>query len=170
MGHHNPKHLMTDLRAIRELQLDKEILYMQENDFIHFPGKINFTPQLAHSKGFAHWRSFGVRSIFLAVDAPATLLNNPDCFQVGIDGSHRAAGCYNNPKAVQHIQTLIEYTVSSAAMSATLSMSRHHCASVTALPVVPSMKQPLAVNGHSSRADPRSLPPALRDRLCACHC
>ena len=42
MGHHNPKHLTTDLRAMRELQLDEIFVCMQENDFVNFTGKVNF--------------------------------------------------------------------------------------------------------------------------------
>ena len=51
MGHHNPKHLTTDLRAMRELQLDEIFVCMQENDFVNFPGKVNFTPQIAQEHG-----------------------------------------------------------------------------------------------------------------------
>ena len=109
MGHHNPKHLTTDLRAMRELQLDEIFVCMQENDFVNFPGKVNFTPQIAQEHGIRPLALFwGALNLFGGGRSSHFLLSNPDCFQVGIDGSQLAAGCYNNHKAVQYIQSLID--------------------------------------------------------------
>lgn len=109
MGHHNPKHLITDLRAMRDLQLDDLFVCMQENDFVHFPGKVQFTPQLAREQGIRPLALFwGALNLFGGGRSSHFLLSNPDCFQVAIDGSHRAAGCYNNPKVIRHIEELID--------------------------------------------------------------
>lgn len=111
MGHHNPKHLATDFRAMQELQLDEVFVCMQENDFVHFPGKIQFAPALAKEHGIRPLAIiWGALNLFGGGRSSQFLLSNPDCFQVARDGSHRVAGCYNNPKAVAHIQELIETT------------------------------------------------------------
>lgn len=109
MGHHNPKHLATDFRAMRNLQLDDVFVCMQENDFVYFPGKINFAPQLAKEQGIRPLAIvWGALNLFGGGRSSHFLLSNPDAFQVGIDGSHRVAGCYNNPKAVAYMQELID--------------------------------------------------------------
>ncbi len=114
MGHHNPKHLKSDFEAMRNLQLDEVFVCMQENDFVNFPGKVHFAPQLAQEAGIRPLALFwGALNLFGGGRSSHFLLENPDCFQVGIDGSHRAAGCYNNPKAVAHIQRMID-TVAAA--------------------------------------------------------
>ncbi len=109
MGHHSPKHLATDFRAMRELQLDEVFVCLQENDFITFPGKVRFAPELAREQGIRPLALFwGALNLFGGGRSSHFLLSNPDCFQVGIDGSHRAAGCYNNPKAIALLQGMID--------------------------------------------------------------
>ena len=51
MGHHNPKYLNLDLGEMKELQLDDVLLAAQENDFVYFPGKLEFTPKIAAEYG-----------------------------------------------------------------------------------------------------------------------
>lgn len=109
MGHHNPKHLATDFQAMSELQLDDVFICMQENDFIYFPGKIKFGPTLAKEAGIRPLAIFwGALNLFGGGRSSHFLLSHPDCFQVGIDGSHRPAGCYTNPVAVARIQEMID--------------------------------------------------------------
>lgn len=109
MGHHNPKHLTTDFRAMRDLQLDEVFVCLQENDFVIFPGKIRFAPESAREQGIRPLALFwGALNLFGGGRSSHFLLSNPDCFQVARDGSHRSAGCYNNPKAVARILEMID--------------------------------------------------------------
>ncbi|MEZ4864690.1 MAG: hypothetical protein R3C14_25490 [Caldilineaceae bacterium] len=109
MGHHNPKHMATDMREMQALQLDDLFLCMQEVDFVHFPGKIRFGPPLAREHGVRPLALFwGALNLFGGGRSSHFLLDHPECFQVGLDGSQRAAGCYNNPVAVAYIQSLID--------------------------------------------------------------
>jgi len=109
MGHHSPKHLTIDFQAMRELQLDEVFVCLQENDFITFPGKVRFAPELAKEQGIRPLALFwGALNLFGGGRSSHFLLSNPDSFQVGIDGSHRAAGCYNNPKAIALLQGMID--------------------------------------------------------------
>lgn len=109
MGHHNPKHLASDFRAMQELQLDEAFVCMQENDFVIFPGKIRFAPQVAKDHGIRPLALFwGALNLFGGGRSSHFLLSNPDAFQVARDGSHRAAGCYNNPKAVARLQEMVD--------------------------------------------------------------
>lgn len=109
MGHHNPKHLTTDLRAMRELQLDDVFVCLQENDFVHFTGKLNFTPQIARDHGVRPLALFwGALNLFGGGRSSQFLLEHPECFQVQLDGSHWPEGCYVNPVAVRHIQAMID--------------------------------------------------------------
>lgn len=109
MSHHNPKHIVTDMRAMRELQLDEIFVCCQENDFVTFPGKVKFTPQVAREHGIRplalHW---GVLNLFGGGRQSHFLLEHPECFQVRKDGSHWKEGCYVNPRSVQYIQSLID--------------------------------------------------------------
>lgn len=109
MRHHNPKHLETDFRAMRELQLDDVFICMQENDFVYFLGKVKFAPTLAKEEGSRPIAIFwGALNLFGGGRSSQFLLSHPECFQVEIDGSHRPAGCYNNPVAVARIQEMID--------------------------------------------------------------
>lgn len=109
MGHHNPTHLTTDLRAMRELQLDDVFVCLQENDFVHFTGKLNFTPQIARDHGVRPLALFwGALNLFGGGRSSQFLLEHPECFQVQLDGSHWPEGCYVNPVAVRRIQAMID--------------------------------------------------------------
>lgn len=109
MGHHNPKHMATDFRAMRELQLDDVFICMQEVDFVHFPGKINFGPPLAREQGIRPLALFwGALNLFGGGRSSHFLLSHPECFQVKLDGSLHEAGCYVNPTAVGYLQGLID--------------------------------------------------------------
>lgn len=114
LGHHNPKHMATDFRAMQALQLDDVFLCMQEIDFVHYPGKIKFGPQLAKEQGIRPLALFwGALNLFGGGRSSHFLLSHPECFQVGLDGSHINAGCYVNDTCVAYIQGLID--VSAAA-------------------------------------------------------
>ena len=76
MGHHNPKHLISDFREMRALQLDEAFVCLQENDFVHFTGKLKFTPQIAREHGVRPIALSGSRSTSLAVGAPANFCWN----------------------------------------------------------------------------------------------
>ena len=112
MGHHNPKHLISDFREMRALQLDEAFVCLQENDFVHFTGKLKFTPQIAREHGVRPIALFwGALNLFGGGRSSQFLLEHPECFQVLKDGSHWKEGCYVNPVAVRHLQTMIDQAV-----------------------------------------------------------
>ena len=47
MGHHNPRHIKTDLEDIRKLGCSDILVSLQENDFLYMRGKLDFIPPLA---------------------------------------------------------------------------------------------------------------------------
>lgn len=109
MSHHNPKHIETDIIEMLDLRIDDLLVAMQENDFIHFPGKTQFTPKIAQEYGLRPiailWGAF---NLFGGGRSSHFLLEHPKCFQQTRDGGHLPAGCYNNPLFVRHIQSLID--------------------------------------------------------------
>ena len=108
MGHHNPKHLATDLRDMAELGCGDVLLAAQENDFVHMTGKIEFLPRIARDLGIRPLAIFwGVLNLFGGGRSSQYLLEHPDGHQVKKDGSWHSAGCYNNPGCVRHIKEMI---------------------------------------------------------------
>lgn len=109
VGHHNPKHLEIDLRDMNQLGLDDVLLAAQENDFVHFTGKIRYLPQLAKEQGLRPIAIFwGALNLFGGGRSSQFLLENPAGFQVGRINEHRSAGCYVNPICVDRIQEMID--------------------------------------------------------------
>jgi hypothetical protein len=81
---------------------------MQENDFVHFQGKVKFTPAVARDHGIRPLALFwGALNLFGGGRSSQFLLEHPECFQVRRDGSHWKEGCYVNPLSVKHIQEMI---------------------------------------------------------------
>ena len=112
MGHHNPKHIQTDITAMAGLQVDDLFLAAQENDFIYFPGKLRFTPQIAEDHGIRPLAIiWGALNLFGGGRSSQFLLENPTGFQVDRQGRQRSQGCYINPICREHIQTLIDTIV-----------------------------------------------------------
>lgn len=109
MSHHNPKHIEADIRDMVSLRMDDVLVCTQENDFIWFPGKIRFTPQIAKDHGMRPIAIFwGALNLFGGGRSSQFLLEHPEGFQVARDGSHRPAGCYVNPVCVNRIQEMID--------------------------------------------------------------
>lgn len=112
MGHHNPQHLETDLREMQALHLDDVLLAAQENDFVHFTGKLTFTPKIAKDHGLRPIAIFwGALNLFGGGRSSQFLLEHPEGFQVARDGSHRPQGCYVNPINVARIEEMIDIIV-----------------------------------------------------------
>lgn len=109
MGHHNPKHMQTDLEDIKSLGCDDVFLAAQENDFVYMRGKLDFFPKIAKDNGLTAWVIFwGALNYFGGGKSSQFLLENPDAHQVGKDGSYIPNGCYNNPDSVLHIKGMID--------------------------------------------------------------
>ncbi len=65
MGHHNPKHLRTDLEEMASLGCDDVLVAAQENDFVYFTGKLGFTPRIIKELGMRPIAIFwGVLNLF----------------------------------------------------------------------------------------------------------
>ena len=109
MGHHNPKYLDLDLCEMKALQLDDVLLAAQENDFLYFPGKLEYTPKIAAEYGIRPIAIFwGALNLFGGGRSSQFLLENPDGFQVLKDGSHAPAGCYMNRLCQARIEEMID--------------------------------------------------------------
>lgn len=109
MGHHNPKYIENDIHEMNSLQIDDLLLAAQENDFVHFTGKIDFTPKIAKDHGLRPIAIFwGVLNLFGGGRSSQFLLEHPEGFQANRDGSHRSAGCYVNPVCLSRIEQMID--------------------------------------------------------------
>ena len=109
MGHHNPKHLKTDLEEMKQLRLDDVLVAAQENDFVHFTGKLEFTPPMAKDLGIRPVAIFwGALNLFGGGRSSQFLLDHSDSFQVAKDGSHRDRGCYMNAACRRRIEEMID--------------------------------------------------------------
>jgi hypothetical protein len=94
---------------MQRLQIDDVLLSAQENDFVHFTGKIEFTPRIARDHGLRPIAIFwGALNLFGGGRSSQFLLDHPEGFQVGADGSHHPAGCYVNPVCVSQIERMID--------------------------------------------------------------
>jgi hypothetical protein len=108
MGHHNPRHMKSDLAEMKSLGCDDVLLAAQENDFAHFTGKVEFLPGLARDAGLRPIAIFwGVLNLFGGGRSSQFLLTRPEGHQVNRDGSWNPAGCYVNPVCVGRVQEMI---------------------------------------------------------------
>jgi hypothetical protein len=108
-GHHDPRHLATDLQEMARLGLDDVLLAAQENDFIHFPGKLKHTAHIANDLGLRPIAIFwGALNLFGGGRSSHYLLEHREATQVSRDGTPLAAGCYVNPGCVNLIQEMID--------------------------------------------------------------
>ncbi|HNT34457.1 MAG TPA: hypothetical protein PKH07_05595 [bacterium] len=109
MGHHNPQHIETDIKEMVSLQMDDVLLAAQENDFIHYPGKLQLTARIAKDHGIRPIIIFwGALNVFGGGRMSHFLLSHPEGFQVAKDGAHLPHGCYVNPVCVGRIQEMID--------------------------------------------------------------
>jgi len=109
MGHHNPKHLETDIREMNDLRIDDILLAAQENDFAHVTGKLKFTAKIAADYGIRPIAIFwGALNLFGGGRSSQFLLEHSEGFQVGVDGVLRPNGCYVNPVCVSRIEQMID--------------------------------------------------------------
>jgi hypothetical protein len=108
MGQHDPKFLDLDMREMQQLGLNDVLLAAQENDFIHFTGKLDFTSGIARQYGLRPLAIFwGLLNLFGGGRSSQFLLENPSGFQVTRDGAHSPAGCYMNPLCRARIKEMI---------------------------------------------------------------
>jgi len=109
MGHHNPRHLATDLADMAALGCDDVLVAAQENDFVHMTGKIQFLPKIARDHGIRPIAIFwGALNLFGGGRSSQLLLDHPAAWQVNRFGQPRPHGCYNNPICVGRIQEMID--------------------------------------------------------------
>ncbi len=109
MGHHNPRHLKTDMADLKSLACDDVLLAAQENDFVHMTGKLTFLPGIARDVGIRPVAIFwGALNLFGGGRSSQFLLENPSGHQVRRDGSHHPAGCYVNPLCAERIRQMVD--------------------------------------------------------------
>ncbi|MFH2144546.1 MAG: hypothetical protein ABII75_00745 [Candidatus Omnitrophota bacterium] len=111
MGHHNPKHMKSDMEDLKRLGCDDLLLAAQENDFAYMNGKLNFLPKIAKDRGMKPIVIFwGLLNLFGGGKSSQFLLGNPGAHQVCKDGSWHPEGCYNNPVCLEYTKQLISRT------------------------------------------------------------
>ena len=109
MGHHNPKHLATDLQDMKSLGCKDVLVAAQENDFVHMTGKLTFLPGIAADLGIRPIAIFwGALNLFGGGTSSQFLLEYPIGHQVRKNGTWNPSGCYNNPLCVERIQEMID--------------------------------------------------------------
>jgi hypothetical protein len=109
MGHHNPRHMQTDLKELRALGCDDVFVCLQENDFVWMNGKVDFFAKVAKDNGIRPLAIFwGALNLFGGGRSSQFLLEHPDCHQVKLDGAYNREGCYVNPKSVARIKEMID--------------------------------------------------------------
>jgi hypothetical protein len=109
MGHHNPRHMATDLKDMHRLGCDDVLLAAQENDFVHMTGKLTFLPPIARDLGLRPLAIFwGALNLFGGGRSSQFLLEHPECHQVNANGAWSPQGCYNNPACVARIKQMID--------------------------------------------------------------
>jgi len=114
MGNIVPKHIGSDMDEMSKLRLDDVFVAIQENDFIHFPGKIKFTPKIAVEHGIRPLAIFwGALNLFGGGRSSQFLLDHPEGHQVGLNEAYRAEGCYVNSICVDRVKEMID-TVAAA--------------------------------------------------------
>lgn len=114
MGSHRRDVLAAELGDIRSRGFDEVILAVQENDFIHFPGKIAETPGIAHDLGlrvlvnlWGYACSFGGGRISrLLSDEPEVMARNRDGspYAVKWPGFRMHVGCTSHPRLYERAQ------------------------------------------------------------------
>ena len=108
-GHHDPHHLAADLQEMVKLGLDDVLLAAQENDFIHFPGKLKHTAHIALDLGLRPIVIFwGALNLFGGGRSSQYLLEHHEATQVSRDGTPLAGGCYVNPGCIRLIREMID--------------------------------------------------------------
>jgi hypothetical protein len=109
LGQLNPRHLRADLEAVAALGCDDVLLAVQETDFAYFPGKFRGLLPVAADLGLRPLALlWGALNLFGGGRSSQFLLGRPDCHQAGADGLWRAAGCYNHPACLAHVQALAD--------------------------------------------------------------
>ena len=109
MGHHNPKHIKTDMEDIRRLGCDDVLLAAQENDFVYMTGKLEFFPKLAKDFGIRPLAIFwGLLNLFGGGRSSQFLLEYPDAHQVSCSGAYNPMGCYNHAHALGYVKQMID--------------------------------------------------------------
>ena len=108
-GPHDHRHVTSDLQEMVRLGLEDVLLAAQENDFIHFPGKLKHTALIANDLGLRPIAIFwGALNLFGGGRSSAYLLEHREASQVAKDGSPLAGGCYVNPGCVELIRGMID--------------------------------------------------------------
>lgn len=109
LGHHNPKHIITDLQDIKKLGCDDVFLAAQENDFVYLKGKLEFFPKIAKEFGLRPLVIFwGALNYFGGGKSSQFLLEHPEAHQLKKDATYHPSGCYNNPLCAKYIKNLID--------------------------------------------------------------
>lgn len=112
MGNYYPEAIRYELEDIRKLGFDEVVLACQENDFMHFNGKIRFTPGIAHELGLKVLVNlWGFASAFgggrisrLVADFPETMVVDKRGRPCPIEwpkGNVIQPGCPNHPRVVE---------------------------------------------------------------------
>lgn len=125
LGSHRRDVLRAELGDIGKQGFDSVVLTCQENDFIHFPGKITETPKIAHDLGvrvlinlWGYACAFGGGRISrLLSDEPEVMATNRDgsLYTVTWPGLRMHVGCTNQPRLYERARELAAAAISAGA-------------------------------------------------------
>lgn len=124
MGTHTPEGLKRDLDDIRKLGFNEVVLSCQENDFMHFTGKVEYAPKIAHDAGirvlvnlWGYANAFGGgRMSRLVSDYPEVRVVAPDGSPRWIDwGGRIQPGCPNHPLVIARAQEYCSQAIATGA-------------------------------------------------------
>jgi len=125
IGSHRRGVLEAELGDIGKQGFDEVILTCQENDFIHFPGKITETPKVAHDLGlrvlvnlWGYACAFGGGRISrLLSDEPEVMAMNRDGspYTVTWPGLRMHVGCTNQPRIYERAREFASTAINAGA-------------------------------------------------------
>jgi len=126
MGTHTPEGLRRELEEIKRLGFDEIVLACQENDFMHFTGKIEFCPKIARELGLITLVNlWGFASAFgggrisrLVADYPEVMVVGPDGkpgFTEWPAGNRIQPGCPNHPLVVERARKFAQAAIDAGA-------------------------------------------------------
>lgn len=126
MGTHAPEGLKRDLEDLRAEGFDEIVLSCQENDFLHFTGKVEFTPKIAHAAGMRVLVNlWGYASAFGGGRISRLVADYPEVMVVGRDGkpnplewppgSRTQPGCPNHPLVISRAREMVDQAIAAGA-------------------------------------------------------
>jgi hypothetical protein len=112
LGAYLPEHLRADLADIRAVGCDEVLVTLAENDFHILPGKVRFTPAIAHDLGLRVLANFwGFACAFGGGRVSRLLTEDPEVWVLGPGGARLGMGCMNHPALLARAREMVDRCV-----------------------------------------------------------